>query len=60
MKVSKMLLMIGLFWATPISAQITVNTLTEMQRGEVPSSDTTAISTAYNQVNIDYTQKGFQ
>ncbi|MBT4140360.1 MAG: hypothetical protein HOE48_20790 [Candidatus Latescibacteria bacterium] len=60
MKVSKMLLMIGLFWATPISAQITVNTLTEMQRGEVPSSDTPAISTAYNQVNIDYTQKGFQ
>jgi hypothetical protein len=60
MKISKILLLMGLCWANPISAQITINTLFEMQRGKVPGSDTTSVSTAYNQVNVDFSQKGFQ
>ena len=58
MKVSSLLLI--LLVVTSVSAQITVASLTEMQRGEVPGSDSTAISTAYNQFNIDFSQKGFQ
>jgi hypothetical protein len=58
MKVSSLLLI--LIIATPVSAQITITGLTEMQRGEVPGSDSTAISTAYNQFNVDFSQKGFQ
>ena len=58
MKASSLLLI--LLFTAPISAQITITGLTEMQRGEVPGSDSTAISTAYNQVNIDFTQKGLQ
>ena len=37
-------------------AQLTVTSLTEMQRGEVPGSDSTAISTVYEQFNVDYSQ----
>ena len=55
MKASSLLLV--LLFTAPISAQITVTGLTEMQRGEVPGSDSTAISTAYNQVNIDFTKR---
>ena len=58
MKASSLLLV--LLFTAPISAQITITGLTEMQRGEVPGSDSTAISTAYNQVNIDFTQKDLQ
>ena len=58
MKASSLLLV--LLFSAPISAQITVTGLTEMQRGEVPGSDSTAISTAYNQLNLDFTQKGLQ
>ena len=58
MKASSLLLV--LLFTAPISAQITVTGLTEMQRGEVPGSDSTAISTAYNQVNLDFTQKDLQ
>lgn len=47
-------------FALPVSAQMTISGLTEVQRGEVPGSDSTAISTAYNQFNIDFTQKGLQ
>ena len=60
MKASGILLFMGLCWANPATAQITVSTLTEMQHGEVPGSDTTSISTSYNQINIDAIQKGFQ
>ena len=41
-------------------AQLTVTSLTEMQRGEVPGSDSTAISTVYEQFNVDYSQKDLQ
>ena len=58
MKASSLLLI--LLFTAPISAQITITGLTEMQRGEVPGSDSTAISTAYNQMNLDFTQKGLQ
>lgn len=58
MKASSLLLV--LLFSAPISAQITVTGLTEMQRGEIPGSDSTAISTAYNQLNLDFTQKGLQ
>ncbi|MCY4352722.1 MAG: DUF6029 family protein, partial [Gemmatimonadetes bacterium] len=58
MKASSLLLI--LLFTAPISAQITITGLTEMQRGEIPGSDSTAISTAYNQVNLDFTQKGLQ
>ena len=47
-------------FALPVSAQMTLSSLTEVQRGEVPGSDSTAISTAYNQLNIDFTQRGLQ
>ena len=47
-------------FALPVSAQMTLSSLTEVQRGEVPGSDSTAISTAYNQFNIDFTQRGLQ
>ena len=47
-------------FALPVSAQMTLSGLTEVQRGEVPGSDSTAISTAYNQFNIDFTQRGLQ
>ena len=47
-------------FAAPVSAQMTIAGLMEVQRGEVPGSDSTAISTAYNQFNIDFTQKGLQ
>jgi hypothetical protein len=60
MRVSSLLLLLGLCIPLPASAQITVNTLTEMQRGKVPGSDSTAISTAYNQINVDFSQKGLQ
>ena len=58
MKASSLLLL--LLVTAPLSAQITVTGLTEMQRGEVPGSDSTAISTAYNQLNIDFIQKDLQ
>ena len=58
MKASSLLLV--LLFTAPVSAQITVTGLTEMQRGEIPGSDSTAISTAYNQLNLDFTQKGLQ
>lgn len=60
MSKSRLLFILFIFSALPASAQITVNTLTEMQRGEVPGSDSTSISTAYNQVNLDFSQKGLQ
>ena len=60
MKVSSLLFLIAFLCTSPTHAQITINTLTEMQRGEVPSSDTTAISTAYNQINIDFSQNNLQ
>ncbi len=60
MRVSSLLFFLWLCFSLPVSAQITVNTLTEMQRGKVPGSDSTAISTAYNQVNVDFSQKGLQ
>ena len=47
-------------FALPVSAQMTISGLTEVQRGEVPGSDSTAISTAYNQFDIDFTQRGLQ
>ncbi len=53
------LIIIAVFTA-PISAQMTLTGLTEMQRGKVPGADSTAIATAYNQFNIDFTQKDLQ
>ncbi len=58
MKVSSLLLI--LLVTAPVSAQITIAGLSEMQRGEVSGSDSTAISTAYNQFNVDFSQKDFQ
>jgi hypothetical protein len=46
--------------SAPLSAQVTVSSLTEIQRGEVPGADTTAVSTSYNQLNIDFSQKMWQ
>lgn len=60
MKVNSWCLFLLLWLYTPTAAQLTVNSLTEMQRGEVPGADTTSISTAYNQINIDYSKQGIQ
>ncbi len=49
-----------LLMGSPVSAQMTISGLTEVQRGEVPGSDSTTISTAYNQFDIDFTQRGWQ
>lgn len=59
MKVSSLLLILLLF-TSGAHAQITVNTLTELQRGKVPGADSTALSTAYNQINFDFSQNGLQ
>ncbi|MCZ6635520.1 MAG: hypothetical protein O7G87_19130, partial [bacterium] len=45
---------------TSAEGQITVSSLTEMQRGEVPGADSTAISNVYEQFDIDFSQKGLQ
>ena len=42
------------------SAQITASGLWELQRGRVPGSDNSAISTIYQQFNVDYTNKSVQ
>jgi len=60
MRVISFCLVLLLCLLHPASAQLTVNSLSEMQRGEVPGADTTAISTAYNQFNIDFSKQGIQ
>jgi hypothetical protein len=42
------------------TAQISIDNLHELQSGKVPVQDSTSLSTAYNQFNINYTAGGVQ
>ena len=44
----------------PVGAQVTASSLTEVQRGRVPGSDSQAVSTLYEQFDVDYTRHGLQ
>ncbi len=46
--------------ATPSSAQVTAFSLTEIQRGRVPGGDSLAVSTLYEQFDVDYNRHGLQ
>ena len=45
---------------TGVEAQLSITSLTEAQRGKVPGEDPDAISTIYEQFNIDYQSGSFQ
>ena len=44
----------------PGVAQVTASSLTEIQRGRVPGSDSLAASSLYEQFDVDYTRHGMQ
>ena len=44
----------------PVGAQVTASSLTEIQRGRVPGSDSLAVSSLYEQFDVDYTRHGLQ
>jgi len=44
----------------PVIAQVTASSLTEIQRGRVPDSDSLAVSSLYEQFDVDYTRHGLQ
>ena len=46
--------------AASAHAQLTLTGLSEMQRGEVPGADASALTTAYNQINADFLQQNWQ
>ena len=44
----------------PAGAQVTASSLTEVQRGRVPGADSLAVSSLYEQLDVDYTRHGLQ
>ena len=57
---SSLVISILLLWAAPAGAQVILSSLTEMQRGRIPGADSTALSTLYEQFNIDYSNRALQ
>lgn len=49
------ILVTALFVAGSLEAQVSVTSLTEVQRGRVPEEDDRAFSNVYEQFNVDYT-----
>ena len=57
---NSLILLILLAISGPAGAQATVSSLTEIQRGRVPGSDSLAVSSLYEQFDFDYTRRGLQ
>ena len=57
---SSLVISILLLWVGPADAQVSLYSLTEMQRGRIPGADSTALSTLYEQFNIDYSNRSLQ
>ena len=57
---SSLVVLVLLLSSAPAGAQITVSSLTEMQRGRIPGADSTALSTLYEQFNVDYANNDLQ
>ena len=60
MRKSSLAVLVLLLSSAPAGAQITVSSLTEMQRGRIPGTDSTALSTLYEQFNVDYANNDLQ
>lgn len=58
--INSLVLLIPLGTSTPAGAQVTASSLTEIQRGRVPGSDSLAVSSLYEQLDVDYTRHGLQ
>lgn len=58
--IHNLIVLILLSTAQPAVAQVTASSLTEVQRGRVPGSDSLAISNLYEQFDIGYTRGEFQ
>ena len=58
--INSLLLFLLLPTSKPVGAQVTASSLTEIQRGRVPGSDSLAVSNLYEQFDVDYIQHGIQ
>ena len=58
--INSLLLFLLLPTPKPVGAQVTASSLTEIQRGRVPGSDSLAVSSLYEQFDVDYTRHGLQ
>lgn len=58
--INNLIMLILLPTAQPAVAQVTASSLTEVQRGRVPGTDSLTISNLYEQFDIGYNRGGFQ
>ncbi|MDE3000197.1 MAG: hypothetical protein OXU79_14080 [Gemmatimonadota bacterium] len=58
--INNLIVLLLLATSTSAGAQTTASSLTEIQRGRVPGSDSLAVSSLYEQFDVDFTRHGLQ